>query len=193
MTTFASSYEAHPETHRYSIVFKTTWQQHTQIQDIATQNGENMADTCRELLTLGLASYRNKFVPDSEKPKVTLLRNLEQVRERQRLLAALSELRADLSEDAFLSYCRALGFEPGEVDEIPPHRGGEKKESRCSAFLRVLFTDRPEGLPAKRVLEIAAQEGFGENLTRKVASDMGFRFQPVSTPDSRSYVWKPPA
>jgi hypothetical protein len=191
MTTFNHSYSSHQRTHRYTLTFKTTWEQHTQVQDVATQSGESMADACRELLALGLVSYHSKIVPEIEMPKIRVLRELERVNERQHLLEALASLRTELEEEDFKAYCRSLGFEPEDVDEKFPPGGKRTKEERCRAFLRVLFTDRPDGLPGTRVLEIAAQEGFGQNITREVASQIGIKFQATSTEEGRVYIWKP--
>jgi hypothetical protein len=191
MTTFNRSYSSHPATHRYTLTFKTTWEQHTQVQDVATESGQSMADACRELLGLGLVSHHSKNVTEFEKPKVRFLRELERVHERQHLLEALASVRGELDDEDFKSYCRLLGFEPGDVDEKFPPGGKRTKEERCQAFLRVLFTDRPDGLPGTRVLEIAAQEGFGQNLTREVASQMSIKFQATSTEEGRVYIWKP--
>ena len=192
MTSFNRSYSSNSRTHRYTLTFKTTWEQHTQVQDVATQSGDSMADACRELLALGLVSYYSKNVPEFDKPKIQVFRELERVRERQYMLEALGSLKSELEDDDFNAYCASLGFSPEDVEAKIPLGGGQTKADRCQAFLRVLFADRPDGLPGTRVLEIAAHEGFGLNLTRQVAGDLGIRFQATNTAGGRVYIWRPP-
>jgi hypothetical protein len=189
MATYDDSYASNPKTHRYNITFKTTWAQHTQVQDVATESGQSMADACRELLTLGLVGHYSKNIPEFEKPKIRVLRELGRVRERQHLLEALASLKSELEDDDFNAYCASLGFSPEDVEAKIPLGGRQTKADRCQAFLRVLFTDRPNGLPVNDVLEFAQSEGFGVNLTREVAKEIGLKQKWITTDVDRVSMW----
>jgi hypothetical protein len=69
--------------------------------------------------------------------------------------------------------------------------GKISKIEQASAFLRVLFNDRPDGLPVNRVLEIAAFEGFREKTTRQAASQNSLLQIWRTVEDKRTAFWAP--
>jgi hypothetical protein len=193
MNTYNDSYH-NPQSanNKYTLTFKVPWEQHTQVQEVASKSGQNMADTCRQLLELGLADYNSREVTQEDRPKLQLFKEAARVRELQHLIQLLAEVKNELCEEDFQRYCQSLGIDPAEVEDVAIPRGKITKKERCCSFLRVLFTDRPEGLPANRVLEIAEREGFGQGLTRDVADEIGIRFQPTDADEGKIYMWIPP-
>jgi hypothetical protein len=193
MSTFNDSYKNYPSAnYRYTLTFKTTWEQHTLVQEVASKTGKNIADTCRDLIELGLAHYNHRELNQEDWSRLQLFAEAKRVRDLQHLIQILAEIKTEISVDEFQKYCTTFGIDPTEVDNVPATSRKVTKRERCLSFLRVLFYDRPEGLPANRVLDIAELEGLGKNLTRKVAAEMGIRFQPTETKEGRIYLWIPP-
>lgn len=189
MNTFEKSYSNRSTNYRFTLTFKTTYEQHTQIQEIASQTGNSMSDTCRNLLDLGIES-KQKSPSAREKPKIRLFSALRKVRDREHILNGLAQLKGELEDNEFQAHCRELGVNPADVDEVSSPRGG--KSERLAAFLRVLFTDRPHGLSVNRVIEIAKREGFGENMTREVARKLEFLHVWETPNGTRTSFWKSP-
>lgn len=192
MSDFNKSFKSNPSDFRYTISFKASWMQHNQLLEYSTKTGMNISEACREIFDAGLDKINEIAGNRLDKAKVHLFGKAKEVREHKHLLQTLAELQSSLSQGEFETHCQELGIDPLEVENETPPGGVNTKDERAKAFLRVLFTDRPEGLPAKRVLEIAAQEGFGQNLTRHAANQMGIRFVSVNTLEGRVYIWKPP-
>jgi len=190
MDTYDKSYSNKSLNYRYNLAFKTTLETHSQVQEIASQSGNSMSDTCRNLLDLGIESHNEKNPSARDKPKIRLFSDLRKVRDREHILNTLAQLKGELKYNEFQAHCSRLGIDPTDVDEISPPGGG--KSDRLAAFLRVLFTDRPTGLPVNRVLEIAKREGFGENMTRDVARKLGFPHVWETSNGTRTSFWKSP-
>ena len=187
---YNKSYSKNSTNYRYTLTFKTTWATHSQVQEIASQTGNGVSDTCRNLLDLGIDSHNEKNPSARDKPKIRLFSDLKNVNEQRHILNALGQLKGELKYNEFQAHCLALHVDPTDVDEISPPGGG--KSDRLAAFLRVLFTDRPTGLPVNRVLEIAKREGFGENMTRDVARKLGFPHVWETSNGTRTSFWKSP-
>jgi hypothetical protein len=89
-----------------------------------------------------------------------------------------------------------LGIPPEEVVEKGSYagnstRGKISKIEQASSFLRVLFTDRHDGLLVNRVLEITAIEGLGEKTTRQAASQNGLLHIWRTVDANRTAFWTP--
>jgi len=193
MNTFNNSYNNSPAAnYKCNLSFKVTWETHSQIQEIATEAGQNITITCRDLIELGLANYNRRHVNDEDKPKIKVIEAAKRVRELHHWIQVLADIKDEISIEEFQNYCHSLGIDPAEVEDVAPLHGKITKRDRCCSFLRVLFTDRPEGLPATRVLEISAREGFGQNLVYESATEIGIRFQPTDTNEGRIYIWISP-
>ena len=68
---------------------------------------------------------------------------------------------------------------------------GTRKRDRARAFLRVLFHERPNGLPVNDVIDFAKEEGFGENMTRDSAGKVGLNQEWETIDGNRISLWKP--
>ena len=190
MDTYDKSYSNKSLNYRYNLAFKTTLETHSQVQEIASQSGNSMSDTCRNLLDLGIESHNEKNPSARDKPKIRLFADLKKVNEREHILNTLAQLKGVLKYNEFQALCSRLGIDPADVDEISSPRGG--KSERLTAFLRVLFTDRPQGLSVNRVIEIAKREGFGENMTREEARKSTAAPDKESSYGTRTSFWKSP-
>jgi hypothetical protein len=193
MTTYNDSYRNQSSSmYRWTLSFKVSMDQHTQVQEIVSKTGQDISIICRNLIDLGLANYNNRYVADEDKPLMQLFEEAKRVRKLRHIIQVLAEVKDEISPEDYERYCHSLGIDPKEVEDAAIPRGKVTKRDRCCSFLRVLFTDRPQGLPANRVLEIAAREGFGKNLVYEAATCLGIRFQVTETNQGRMSLWIPP-
>lgn len=190
METYDASYKPQKHDRRYTFTFKTSWDQHSRVQEISSKHGEVVNETLVMLLELGLEYYdlKNKNITDT--PKIMVYKRLRETRTREELMKALSELKPSTDPNEFQNLCQANEILPEEIEDIPVQKKYTKRE-RCRSFLRVLFTDRPEGFPGKRVLEIAEAEGFGQNMVREEASFLGIKPKRQSSDDGDTSMWIP--
>jgi hypothetical protein len=194
VTTYNDSYRNQSSSmYRWTLTFKVSLDQHTQIQEVESRTGQDISTTCRDLIDLGLANYNNKYVADEDKPIIQLFEEAKRVRKLKHIIQVLAEVKDEISLEEYERYCHSLGVDTKEVEDVVIPKGRTSKRDRCCSFLRVLFTDRPQGLLANRVLEIASGEGFGQNLVYESATQLGIRFQATETDHGRVYLWIPPA
>jgi hypothetical protein len=192
MKTYNDSFRiAQATVNRYTQSFKVPSDVHNLLLELASRQGKDVNVFSRELLLLGISEHLQGDISLEDIPRVRLYKELARVRKLQEDIQALATIKDEVSQEEFHQYCLSLGIDPAEVDCVGLPNRKITKDERARSLLRVLFTDRPEGLPANRVLEISAREGFGENLTRKAATEMGIRFQPIETKEGRKYVWIP--
>lgn len=193
MSTFEKSYSQPVSNNWRTVTFTIPFELHLQLQEIVSKEGKKVTRVLLELLTEAIEARNTKEPNRFEKPTDRLYADLKKVRERREILHLLAEIKGDVSEEDFTIRCHSLGFESSDVEEIAPHRGGSKKRDRCKAFLRVLFVDRPEGLPVSRVLETAESEGFGRDMTRDVAHESGYIPEWGMVNGKRISFWKFPS
>jgi hypothetical protein len=176
--------------YKYTLNTKVTWELHTLVQEIVSETGNSQQFVLQDLLNVGVDWYFEKKPEFFKSPKMRLIRDVKEKHDRDRMITGLVEIRDNISESKFLEYCSSLGIDPSEVDQVRSSIRKDKRE-RCRDFLTILFLDRPDGLPATRVLEIANSYGLGQNLVREVAKEEGIVFRREKISGQMASIWKP--
>lgn len=190
MSSYKTTYSQDNRDRRYTLTFKVNWSLHTQVLELASKRGVAVSEMGHILLDAGIEFFMQREKDPNVDPKAKIFQRLSQVHNRSNLLDSLAQIRASTPEIEFNKLCRENEIDPDEVDDSSAN-SSTTKDDRCYAFLRVLFTDRPEGLPANRVLEIAEEEGFGRRMTRINAQKLGIRIQRQCSPTGQLSMWIP--
>jgi hypothetical protein len=158
---------------KYNVSFKTTWTQHTLLQEIASKQGKDITTTARELLDMGIDVWSKNDQTKAYSPKVQLAHEVNKTREKDNIRAMLREVRWSSNPKKFNELCQLNGEDPKDYQDIPQPEKAKTQPEKAQRFLRILFSDRPDGLPMTRVIELAAEENLGSNLIRSTAKAMG--------------------
>ena len=78
MATYDELNKENKSIYRYTLTFKTSWELHTAVQEVASQKGNNISDTCRDLLAIGIENY-NKEPGQFERHRLRLYRDIRKV------------------------------------------------------------------------------------------------------------------
>jgi hypothetical protein len=156
------------------------------IDEIASTKGMNINQVALMLIEMGLEYYQKweaDYVPSKQ---MAIYRELRKIRLENDYNQALAEIKQNCTDQEFQEFIQKNGINTIDLDEYGTTETKSTKRMRAQNFIRILFTDRPEGLPSTRFLYLAQQEGFGEKMVYEEAKKLGI--EPVKIGDN--WFWK---
>lgn len=175
----------------YPVSFRIDRYRHSQVEQIVNKTNKWYAIVLRDLINLGLDKYFSEHIDVKiDVAKQQLYRDVNNAKERQSILQDLAIIKSQLSPDEFCTRCRENGIDPLEVEEIYPP--GITKRDLVRIFLKAIFTDRSEGMPVNRVLEVGSSQHFSENMVREEVRKLGVFSKKRRTHNGVMNIWYPP-
>ena len=170
---------------RWPIHCKVDFLLHSRIEEIATLEGTSIPTAASMLLDNGVEYYEMMHKESHPSVEMAIYSQLKKQHKKNQLFLALAEIQQTLSEEEFLELCAKNGFSVDEVDEFGTNDIPPNKRARVRRFLETLFFERTDGIPAKRVMDFAKQQGFGEKMVYEEAEKMRIQMKKIGN----SFTW----
>lgn len=179
------------ESYIYTVVFRITREQRYLVEQIVDKTNKYFPDVYRDLLNLGLKQFysENRDIP-IDQAKLKLFQEVNKVKDLQSVLSNLAMIKPYLKPEEFKKQCQENNIDPIDVEEIQYPRLSKRDLVRM--FLQALFTDRTEGMPVSRVLELANNLQFSESMVRQEARKLSIFSKKRKTHDGIMNIYYPP-